>query len=306
MRIIGAGMAGLLAANMLRRHKPIIYEKRPSLPSNHAAVLRFRTEGVSRATGIPFKKVRVNKAICAPDGEMITTPNLRYSNMYALKTLGRVLDRSILNLDVVDRWIAPADFINHMASSVDIRFGQEFWPNTEYCKEPIISTIPMPHLMNLLGWEKKPEFSSKSIWVITGTIIDPEVDVYQTIYYPETANPVYRASITGNQLIVEMVFTPDSTPEEILPMVAWDFGLGYPKFSDCSCSRQFFGKIGPIDQIARKQFIFAASERYHIYSLGRFATWRQILLDDLVQDVQFIEGFIAQRDLYSAAKTTIK
>lgn len=38
---------------------------------------------------------------------------------------------------------------------------------------------------------------------------------------------------------------------------------------------------------------------YGIYSLGRFATWRQILMDDVVKDVKVIEQLIEQRDNYS-------
>lgn len=50
MLIIGAGMAGLLAANLLHRFNPTVLEKAPSLPNNHAALLRFRSDEIPRAT----------------------------------------------------------------------------------------------------------------------------------------------------------------------------------------------------------------------------------------------------------------
>ena len=66
MIIYGAGMGGLLTANMLRRYNPTIKEAQPSLPNNHDALLRFRSDKVAIATGIPFKKVKdINTNILA-------------------------------------------------------------------------------------------------------------------------------------------------------------------------------------------------------------------------------------------------
>jgi hypothetical protein len=50
MKIIGAGMAGLIAGHMLRRHSPEIHEAASSLPNNHSALLRFRSDAVAKAT----------------------------------------------------------------------------------------------------------------------------------------------------------------------------------------------------------------------------------------------------------------
>ena len=41
MKIIGAGLTGLLAANILRNYEPHVVEARESLPHNHGGVLRF-------------------------------------------------------------------------------------------------------------------------------------------------------------------------------------------------------------------------------------------------------------------------
>ena len=102
MIIYGAGMAGLLAANMLRRHKPELREKQEDLPNNHDALLRFRNNSVGVATNIPFKKVKVRKAI-KYDKVLHVEPNLYLSNLYSQKVTGSYLDRSINNLDAVER-----------------------------------------------------------------------------------------------------------------------------------------------------------------------------------------------------------
>jgi hypothetical protein len=61
--VIGAGMAGLIAASMLRGRLISVLEKQPKLPDNHSAVLRFRSSVVSDATGIAFEKVKAIKAV---------------------------------------------------------------------------------------------------------------------------------------------------------------------------------------------------------------------------------------------------
>lgn len=316
MIIVGAGAAGLIAANMLRRHRPVVYEAGPALPDNHAAVLRFRTEGVSRVTGIPFKKVTVHKAIKNPFNGMIQSEaSLQLSNMYALKVTGRVIPRSILNLEPAERWIAPSDFLQQMAASVEIRFNSGIDFNCwDYKKFPAgcgtISTIPMPILMKQIGWSPMPEFGYWPISVITAEFAEPEVDVYQTIYYPgHNHYGVYRASITGNRIIIELLGLEEMQMADLGPVISLiseDFGIRAIRNSSVKIKHQKFGKIAPIADSVRKAFMFWASEKHHIYSLGRYATWRNILLDDIVKDVQFIDGFIANRDLYSVQKSILE
>ena len=76
MIIVGAGLAGLLAARCMKHMSPIICEKQSELPNNHSALLRFRSDVVSEMTGIPFKKVSVQKAVINESGEF-ASPTLR-------------------------------------------------------------------------------------------------------------------------------------------------------------------------------------------------------------------------------------
>lgn len=307
MRIIGAGMAGLLAANVLRRHKPVVYEQKPSLPFNHSALLRFRSEAVSRATGIPFRKVVVHKAIIDEKGSIHQKANIRLSNEYAQKVVGRVISRSILNLESAERFIAPNDFIEQMAACLDIRFGTPV-SFEAYKPEfgPCISTIPMPVLMEQLDWNDKatPLFESKPVWVLSAEILDPTVDVYQTLYFSDPDLSLYRASITGCRIIMEFLREPVDQLGAVTNCLAM-FGIRAAVTTQPVLVFQRYGKITPIDESVRKNFIFTTSEQRHIYSLGRFATWRNLILDDLISDINFIEAFITQRDLYSAQKNSV-
>lgn len=311
MIILGSGMAGLLAANILRRHEPVVFEKKASLPTNHKALLRFRTEAVSRATGIPFRAVQVQKAIVDSNNQVRTSADIKLSNMYAQKVSGRIMARSIMNLQSVERFIAPDDFIQQMAKCVNIEFNMDVNIHQDVLRDqPVISTMPMPDLMRRLKWPNIPDFKFRPVWVATTTILSPEVDVYQTIYFPEPSVPVYRVSIAGNRVIAEYI----SDPMEWCGVDANDAALRYLKFfgitvdvaEEAELVCQPYGKISPIDDQLRKGFIFNASEQHHIYSLGRFATWRNILLDDLIQDIQFIDKFIQQRDCYAARKSSIR
>ena len=150
MLIYGAGMGGLLAANMLRRFKPEIREAQEKLPNNHSALLRFRTDNVGIACGIPFNKVKVSKAI-SYDGKIYNDPSLDFSNQYSEKVTGAILERSIHNLDNSERFIAPLNLIELMALNCNIIYSKELEVITNTKESPMISTIPMPVMMEICG-----------------------------------------------------------------------------------------------------------------------------------------------------------
>src|SRR5688572_5532364 len=84
LAIAGAGMAGLLAANLLRRHRPEVFERQLDLPHNHSALLRFRSPAVSDATGIPFRRVLIRKGIW--DGKRVVDRcSIPLANAYSQK-----------------------------------------------------------------------------------------------------------------------------------------------------------------------------------------------------------------------------
>lgn len=303
LHIVGAGMAGLLAANLLRRQNPVVFEAQSSLPDNHGALLRFRSDIVSRRTGIPFRPVTVHKAVKTASG-LRTYATLRDHNEYSLKVTGRILPRSILSLESVQRWIAPPDFIERLAEGVrEIYMGHSYTYGGE--AEPTISTIPMPTLMNIKGGGITLNFQHKEVWSSSIVIPRKEVDVFQTIYYPQPCDEeYYRASITGNRLTIEYAGWPPDLPLKAhLYDVLSDFGLGEyvgpDDFPDPDVKYHKFGKLLPLDDdFGRRAFIVAMTDRYNIYSVGRFATWRQILLDDVVHDVDMVARFIEERSAY--------
>ena len=100
---------------------------------------------------------------------------------------------------------------------------------------------------------------------------------------------MYRATLTGGDLILEGV----AGDFDYLP--AMDaLGLHHSQLSFMKSASQKYGKIVPIDESVRKNFMFEATQQLAVYSLGRFACWRNILLDDVYDDAFKIRRMLTQ------------
>lgn len=316
MYIIGAGMAGCIAA--ILNPTATIIEGSSTRPDNHKAVLRFRTKAISDLAGIEFETIKVHKSIWYK-GQHHNECNPMFANMYSQKVVGKISDRSIWNLETVERYVAPEDFHSRLLERLEnenrIHYGEKVHEITPdkiltgldvYDRDgcAVISTMPMPlmPLVTNIQMEKEQTFKSKEIIAIQGhTIVDS--NVHQTIYYPDFAFPVYRATLTGRKLIVELVENaPSENIQSVLDEVAKSFGLYEGDYAfNFDANRQKFGKIASIDQKTRKQYMFDLTDQMGIYSLGRFATWKNILLDDVLDDLYFIQKLI-QSDNYDKKK----
>jgi hypothetical protein len=289
MYILGAGMAGLLAAVL--NPKAVILEAAAEPPNNHNAVLRFRTPQIGNITGMPFRKVQVRKAIWY-DGRLFSDCDPRMANLYSQKVSGSVLNRSIWNLEPVERYIAPPDFnvqlldmlgarimygtdINHIDANQIDHSGDAVWR----AGMPIISTMPMPVLARVCGVDVPAVFQHQSITTEKWRVAN--CDVHQTIYFPGHYTSLYRATLTGDELILESAGAADFSVEE----AAEAFGLQLSDLSFIKGGVQKYGKIAPVPDSLRKNFMFRMSSELGIYSLGRYATWRNILLDDVHDDI---------------------
>jgi hypothetical protein len=166
----------------------------------------------------------------------------------------------------------------------------------------------MPDLMKIIGWpdSQRPSFHYRTIFTDRAEIQTPKVDVYQTVYYPYPDIPWYRISMVGNTAIAEMTqkeydeYVGVDLRGMLQSRLEQDFGIPYnANIFYHRPVEQKYGKLAPIDEQKRRAFILAMTDEYRIYSLGRFSTWRQILLDDVVKDVQVIEGYMTERDAYT-------
>lgn len=292
--IIGAGLAGLLAGNVFRDAR--IVEAGSAEQATHKAVLRFRSNAVGAACGIDFRKVQVNKGLWS-NGKFVK-PNIQLANLYSQKVIDRLADRSIWKMDPVERFVAPENLIEQMAercagriqwnTRVDSTMLSDF-----QAEGPIISTMPMNRMADLVVEPTAAGFSYAPIKVRRWHI--PGADVFQTIYFPDPETNLYRASITGNLLIAEYrdeedgydLFTP--------------FGITEAQCVEHDSVKQSYGKIAPIDERWRRSFILDLTQNHGIYSVGRFATWRNLILDDALNDIYVVKSLM-DGDGYSQRK----
>ena len=313
--VVGAGMAGLLAGAILQEECSQIIEAQSEMPNNHRALLRFRSSVVGDTLNIPFKPVKVIKTVASignPVADAIS---------YSIKTNGSAQLRSLISAQgvVEQRFIAPDNLVQRLAAKVGdkVKFGRKWGENVE-TKNLTISTLPMPVLMGLLDYKTDAKFESVTGYVCTAKLRD--TDLCATVYIPDVNEMAYRASITGDKLIVEYAFPGKTETEAAAAMkhladypknrrdhLHWVLSLfgmkserivGVPEIKV-----QRYAKILPVEEDVRKRFMLWATEHFGIYSFGRFATWRPgLLLDDLVNDLRVIQRLADGSTSYNARK----
>lgn len=294
--IVGAGLAGLIAGHAWRNAH--ILEAAPEPRESHKALLRFRSEAVAHMTGVEFERVRVHKGIFSEGA--FHKPNILLANLYSKKVLdGHIRgDRSIWNLDPVDRWIAPENLHERLLEGVSGRLTfdspMDFSTRDPFVR-PVVNTAPLPVVLNQLKLEAAGfDFERSSVQVMRWRL--EGCKAYQTIYFPDPQTRVYRASITGDLLIVELV--AEASGETRLPwndydicdLMAASFGVDLLNDGEKLASvEQKYGKIVSLPDAQRRAILYKLTSEHKIYSLGRFATWKNILLDDVVEDIAVIQ-----------------
>jgi hypothetical protein len=285
MIILGAGMAGCLAGALERSAE--IYEAGPAPSSRHRAVLRFREDKIARTLGIPFRAVRVFKSAWQWE-QHYTQPDIIMINDYSRKVSGRISERSITSLETVTRYVAPDNLHMILAEMCGnrVRWSQRI---TELPRDgrPVISTIPMRNMLDMTGTKHDFDFRFEDIQVYRYRVRG--ADVHQTVYYPARNFSPYRATLTGENLIIEC--TQEIIDDEMLEVFR-SFGLRPPEVELIEHQKQSYGKIRPLPTEARKRTLLQLTTQHGVYSLGRYATWRNILLDDVFDDFFKIRAMI--------------
>lgn len=307
--IIGAGLAGLIAACHFKDAH--IQEAGPEV-AQHKALLRFRSKAVSELTGIPFKEVRVQKGIWThADKRLHSVCDIRMANQYSGKVSNGLRGRSIWNLAPVTRYVAPDDFHHQLVERHRDRI-MFHTPANYIPKRPNgnhstihINTAPLHVIAEVTGIDLKDKVESQSnrAAIRVDRYKLPEgSNVYQTIYYPEPNLRVFRASITGDVLIVESIdsdadkYNFNLLQSEFEYVVCESFGIEKHACAFDETVSQKYGKIVDMPNDLRRAAIYELTRDYGVYSLGRFATWRNILLDDVVEDIHVIDALIKAGD----------
>lgn len=298
--IVGAGLSGLIAA--CRFTGAAIIEAGEPV-EQHKALLRFRDQSVAELTGIPFKKVKVRKEVYM-DGEARPHCSIKAANLYAKKVTGNISGRSIQNLDPVERFVAPEDFYWQLQR----RFADRIEYRTPFNAErlaslggrPVVSTAPMSANMAAAGISLQGACTALQRQAINVRRVKVKgADVYQTVYFPQEDTLVYRASITGDLLIIESIGGVDADPGFPCDVLnAFGLTMSDLDVTTIESVDQRHGKIVDLDTDLRHSIMYSLTTNHNIFSLGRFACWRNILLDDVVKDIEVI-GHLLQASEYA-------
>lgn len=288
MIILGGGMAGCMAGLLLPGSR--VLEGR-SEPKEHNALLRFPTDDISEALGIPFKKVHMQKSIW--HGGAYHPPSPQMTNLYSKKVTDHYRRRSIADISDGVRYIAPSHFHQLMIKMLGdrIEFNADINRALSNTNKTIISTLPIYINADLLS-AKCPIGNFEDIKIFVTHIKIKNCDTNCTVYIPGNNTGLYRASITGDLLIAESI-KPHLTASDLerlkdsLGLIPSDMEIIFES------KAQSNGKIIPMDETLRKQFLYDITTRHNFYSLGRLATWRNLLLDDVLHDINVIKRMMA-------------
>lgn len=294
MKIFGAGLSGLIAG--IANPKAQIFERNKfGGVQGHQALLRFRDMSVSDMTGIKFKKVKVIKSIWYDGQERQPSPRL--VAMYSHKNTGCYENRSIMDIKTVDRYIAPDNFHELLVKECEDRIIYEYlidesdFANDErhnHRRCDIISTLPISINAKMLGYEFNTERNKSRIFVTRIEIED--CDMYTTVYYPDPMTPVYRASVTGKTLIIE---AKSIILDDDIATVIDSMGLSNARYKIVLDNHvQPMGKLSEVNDSERRMMIYKMSHDHGVFSLGRFALHKNILLDDVSKDIRVIKAMM--------------
>jgi hypothetical protein len=305
--IIGAGLAGAIAYASLREYNPIVFDVRPEPKggelSIHPAVMRLRDPKVAELIGAEYEEVIVSKGIFY-QGSIYTQSNILFNNLYSRKVYQALGRRSLNELGDVKRYIIKGykqpGSISWGTKVTRIHKGlYKAIPLRNGKCDHIISTIPMFAVRNLL--EEVPEdlapirFEYLPVYVLR-LRLKTKSTVHQTLYYPDPNTPIYRITLQSQDIIIE---STEETNDCLGPLEK-SFGLDYMDLELCAVNdwkEMPLGKIVPIDEMDRLRYIMWLTDEHKIFSFGRYAVWRPLRTDQLIQDIYKIKRIIKAGDI---------
>lgn len=308
--ILGGGLAGSIMQVLLGKERACIIEQAPGF-WQHKALFRFKVPELGLLLGLDLKEIVVYKGVYYR-GKLYNKSNILFSNLYSLKVTDSLLNRSIMDLEAVTRWVFSKDSPGNFMSNQDFLAGEvtalgrgwvDYRINDEVLKERkgrllcriIVSTLPMDWVVNQ-GLFPAPiegglDFWSAPVWVYRGMFRSGFCDVYQTIYFPDSEFPVYRASIDPAGIIIESI--RECSDQECLEVFV---AFGLQGITLRSAKLELFiqkrGKIRPLQDEIRRSILYKLTNDFDIYSLGRFALWKNLKSDEILKDAVKIKKYI--------------
>lgn len=294
--ILGSGMSGLVCANYFKGY--VVLERASSLAENHKALFRFRSDLLSETLNIkPFRKIEVRKSIYC-DGKFYSEPDIVLSILYSKKVSGFISNRSIWSSGsgCVERYIPDYNLIEDLALNINIEYkkdvsfikdGKIFFGNGDFVEyNTIISTIPLVNLLKITNIIYKGKFGSKNIF--TNIVYLRNCSIDHTIYVVCEKDFIYRISFVKDKIIFESVAPIDmDSINRFLKILHID--ECFIVSVDCNNFVHVHGKMFDTDSADIKSLLLFLTEKFNIYSAGRYAIWKNIMTEDLLSDLSRIK-----------------
>lgn len=308
--IIGGGVAGQLAKKFFESK----YDTRIAGvgQKSNTALFRSKSAEIPLMLGARAKEISVDKYIHS-SGFIKQTVTPKDANRYSMKVCGKICKRSICDVgeDTVKRYVFDVPNTVDVSKSVESIsragsvFEVEFSDGSIMRAEKIISTIPMPQIVNIVNKYSEHvkddmEFKYSEITVARFKLgCEVTGDWQQTIYFPDDDCHVYRATLNNDGILAEYI---DGTSDEIVKqeilIVAAAFGIKTSNIIGREIHFMKHGKIiGGKENKQRLKIMSELTEKFNIYSLGRYATWNEsVKTEDLIHDLKKIDTMMSMSD----------
>lgn len=311
--IIGSGVAAVVATRIGASLPIVAYSAAPpsSAIDNHHAVLRLKDS--SSATVLGCRAVRVMAHRMALHcGKLIEHSDVGANNEYSIKVYGELRDCSILHLGRVERYLisppaVPSGVCKFKQRLVGLSLADRTLTFEDTDTREVssvryrwcISTIPMPVMARLAGVPCSASFICLPIGVRRYTL-HTRSSICQTLYVPSRDYQTYRITIHNQEVMVEHVISGHPYQEsEVEDLIGW-LGVGIKDLELVSSHIQEFGKIIPIEEMVRKRIMYQLTSKANVVSLGRYATWKSLRVEDVVEDAVKAFNLVAVRDEHEA------
>lgn len=302
IKIIGAGLTGLVAAKILEDRQPLIIERNAAIYDPNRR-MRFRTPVLAQFARQPLESVLIEKGY-----EKWLNP-VADGMSYSRKCYGISINTAdlLVSTGMHQRYVSAPDLVTALATSAKIEFNTEYDFKSKQKEELVISTLPMPVLMEKLDYESSLDFRTYRTVRVRAKV--KNFDAYLSLLLPSPRTIASRVILMGNELEIEI---PRPELDEA-GVNAWFASWGDADWMNCA--RRAMESIGdnqpefiepPVAEIdshpkflavshdERMKFMTWARNEHNIASVGKFAQWwPAVTMEDVVIQLNTIREQIA-------------
>ncbi len=300
--VIGAGLSGMIMGYLLKRRYAIFdAAKGPVFQTSAPFYLHSPLDWLPTT----WREIDIHHN-CWDGDSFHRQPNIRMMNNYARKITGKIIDTSLKFMDgAMKKGFLPSngkpgqvltDLYEETSSNINwgwklvridpvqkIATMNDGAVNLDIRYKSLISTMPLPVLLRMVGIEFQHKFVADDIY--TSFYAVPEgvtVDAHQIIYITSEYTRPYRASLMGQTIYIESMLPIDPTEDAQLIEQLWGITKAHPIGTRVIKA----GKFHPIERNQRKLLLAKLTNEFDIFCLGRFAVWNYKRIDHIAHDAQ--------------------